>query len=55
MYKKYIEQEDLELDILKSQLDPRDLFILGFLKGFNRSNMLAWSRKDLAVFNTKYS
>ena len=51
-----MDKSDLqEYDILKSQLDSRDLFILGFLKGFNRSNMQAWSKRDLAIFDARYN
>ena len=41
-----------EMEILKNQLDSRDLFLIGFLKGFNRSNMKEWAENDLSVFNS---
>lgn len=51
-----MDQLDIEeYEPLKGQIDSRDLFILGFLKGFNRSNMQAWARRDLAIFDARYN
>jgi len=35
------------LVILEEQLDPEELFLVGFLKGFNRKNMMDWNEKEL--------
>jgi len=56
MKQQQIELTDIEeMEILRDQLDSRDLFLLGFLKGFNRTNMQEWSRKELSVFSTQYA
>jgi len=31
-------------------LTPEEVFILGFLKGFNRQNMKMWSDMELSIF-----
>jgi hypothetical protein len=44
-------QED-EIDELAYQLDPREMYILGFLKGSNRQDMKKMSEEGL--FNIDY-
>lgn len=40
MKKKYTEPvEKDEIDMLAEQLDPREMYIIGFLKGFSRKNL----------------
>ncbi|MEK6895547.1 MAG: hypothetical protein AABX48_03425 [Nanoarchaeota archaeon] len=38
---------DEELEILESQLGPDELFIVGYLKGFNRQVTRDWAERDL--------
>jgi len=52
MKKQYIEYEGKdELEILSEQLDPQEMYILGFLKGFNRNNLKEWGKKGLMDFS----
>jgi len=36
-----------EIEILGKQLEPREVFLLGFLKGFNRNNLRQWQEQEL--------
>ena len=36
-----------EIKILGKQLEPREIFLLGFLKGFNRYNLRQWQEREL--------
>lgn len=36
-----------EIEILGKQLDPQEIFLLGFLKGFNRNNLKQWQEQEL--------
>jgi hypothetical protein len=48
MTQKFIElPEGNEYDLLEKELDSNDLFILSYLKGFDRSKLKAWSKKGL--------
>jgi hypothetical protein len=48
MKRQYINQAyEQEINFLSDQLDPRDMFVLGYLKGFNRRTMKEWSEKGL--------
>jgi len=38
-----------EMRILE-ELKPEEIFILGFLKGFNRQNMKMWVDMELSIF-----
>ncbi len=40
-----------EIDILSEQLDSREMYILGFLKGFDRRVLKEWGRKGLMDFS----
>ncbi len=40
-----------ELDMLSEQLDPREMYILGFLKGFDRKTLKAWGEKGFFDFS----
>lgn len=51
MKKQYIDFEDEEIEILSKQLDPRELYILGFLKGFDRKTLKEWGKKGLMNFS----
>jgi hypothetical protein len=54
MKQKYSDlQNSNEIDILVNQvpLDPREIFVLGFLKGFDRSAMKEWAKKGLANYS----
>lgn len=52
MKQKYqINFENDEVDLLSNQLDPKEMYILGFLKGFDRKTLRAWSEKGLMDFS----
>jgi hypothetical protein len=40
-----------ELDILSEQLEPKELYILGFLKGFDRKVLKEWGKKGIFDFS----
>lgn len=45
-----IEQLDMEeLNFLKEELDAEEIFILGFLKGFDRGVMRKWIEEGIWV------
>jgi len=58
-YKKNYEEiegfEEDELEILSRQVTPDELFILSFLKGFNRKVTREWEKKGLWDFSVEYS
>jgi len=39
-----------EIEILSEQLDPQEMYVLGFLKGFDRSTLKEWGKKGLMDF-----
>jgi len=45
-----IENEEDEINVLSEQLDDRDMFVLSYLKGFNRNSMKLWSKQGLANY-----
>lgn len=49
MKKQYLENPNVnqELEILKKQLEPEDMYIIGYLKGFDRKMMKEWREKGL--------
>ncbi len=49
-YQKFISPE--EMSVLSGELDPEEIFILGFLRGFNRKNMKEWGDKDFGIFQS---
>jgi len=52
MKKQYIDYEGKdELEILSQQLDAREMYILGFLKGFDRKQLKEWGEKGLMDFS----
>ncbi|MDD5193964.1 MAG: hypothetical protein PHF67_05285 [Candidatus Nanoarchaeia archaeon] len=54
MKQKYYDlPEGNEMDILVNQvhLDSNEMFILGFLKGFDRNAMKEWTQKGLANYS----
>ncbi len=40
-----------EIDILSDQLEPKELYILGFLKGFDRRVLKEWGKKGIFDFS----
>lgn len=42
-----------ELEILSEQLDSKELYILGYLKGFDRKTLKEWDKKGLMDFSLK--
>ena len=51
-YQKLIPKD--ELSILEGQLNSEELFILGFLKEFNRKNLKEWDDNELGIFQDTY-
>lgn len=49
--KDQILSEDEEIEILSKQLDSREMYILGFLKGFDRKQLKEWSKRGLMDFS----
>jgi hypothetical protein len=43
-----------EMTLIGSDLTAEEVFILGFLKGFNRTNSQQWSERDLGIFRNPY-
>ena len=43
-----------EVALFERDLTPEEVFILGFLKGFNRKNSQQWSERELGVFQNSY-
>ena len=39
-----------ENQILSEQLNPEEMYVLGFIKGFDRKTLKDWSRKGLMDF-----
>lgn len=39
-----------EMRVIREELSPEEVFILGFLKGFNRENMKLWIDMELSIF-----
>lgn len=51
MKKQHLDYEGKdELEILSEQLNPEEMYVLGYLKGFNRSNLKEWGKKGLMDF-----
>ena len=52
MKQNYEMPEENEIEILINQvhLDSREMFVLGFLKGFDRNAMKEWAKKGLANY-----
>ena len=46
-YKNLSEKDEMDILANELQLDPRDMYVLGFLKGFNRKVLKEWSKKGL--------
>jgi hypothetical protein len=40
-----------EVEILSSQLSPEEMYIVGFLKGFDRRVLKEWQQKELLDFS----
>ncbi len=40
-----------ELNLLREQLSPEEVFLLGFLKGFDRNVMREWDKNGLWNFD----
>jgi hypothetical protein len=43
-----------EMSMISGELNPEEVFVLSFLRGFNRDNMKEWSENDLAGFENNY-
>ena len=49
---QYIDSyEANEMEILADQLDSKEMFLLGFLKGFDRKVMREWQRKGIGDYS----
>jgi len=42
--------EDDEIEILSKQLDSREMYMISFLKGFDRKILKEWGKKGLMDF-----
>ena len=40
-----------EMELLADQLDSREMFIVGFLKGFNRTTMKEWQKQGIGEYS----
>ena len=49
---KYVNAQD-EIEILSTQLTPEEMYIVGFLKGFNRQTLKEWQEEGILDFSTK--
>ena len=53
MNKENSEKEfEKEIEALKEQLDPSEVFILGFLKGFTRNDLKIMAQREPSLFNS---
>ncbi len=54
--KYFLTEDEEEIDFLANNLnlDPRDLYILGFMKGFDRATLKKWNEKGLMDFSVSY-
>lgn len=53
MKKQYNYKGKGEIEILSEQLDPREMYILGYLKGFDRKTLKEWNKKGLMDFSVR--
>jgi len=42
-----------EVEILSTQLSPEEMYIVGFLKGFNREVLREWQEQGILDFSVK--
>lgn len=42
-----------EIEILSNQLSPEEMYIAGFLKGFNRDTLRAWQEEGILDFSVE--
>jgi hypothetical protein len=40
-----------EVEILSGQLSPEEMYVVGFLKGFNRQVLKEWQKRELLDFS----
>jgi len=55
-YKQYnqpVERDEIEILTEDLHLDPREMYVLGFLKGFDRRTLREWNKKGLMDFSVK--
>jgi hypothetical protein len=45
--KEFNYYDENEFEMLKEKLDQKELFILGFLKGFDREKMKKWTKDEI--------
>ncbi|VVB78618.1 Uncharacterised protein [uncultured archaeon] len=50
-YSQPFEKEELEILTEELNLDPREMYVLGFLKGFDRKTLKEWNKKGLMDFS----
>lgn len=51
MKKQKIDFENEELELLSEELDSRDMYVLGYLKGFDRKTLKKWGNEGLLDFS----
>jgi hypothetical protein len=49
----FVEKDEIEILTDDLNLDPREMYVLGFLKGFDRKKLRDWNRKGLIDFSVK--
>lgn len=45
--KRQFQEYSREVEYLQDQLDPNEIIVLGYLKGFDRKSMKEWQKKGL--------
>lgn len=50
MKKQKLSEKD-ELQLLSEQVSPEEMYVLGFLKSFDRRNLKEWGKKGLLDFS----
>jgi len=52
-YNQPVEREELDILVEDLNMDSKEMYILGFLKGFDRGNLREWNKKGLMDFSVK--
>lgn len=51
----FVSKDEIEeIVLIERELTPEEVFILGFLKGFNRKNSQQWNQRELGNFQNFY-
>jgi hypothetical protein len=44
---------EAEMEMLSEMLSSEEMYVLEYLKGFNRSNMKEWQERGLGIFSVE--